>query len=192
MNVSRWSGYESKAKWPHPAVVEYLVQEIKPERGIRTRHTSEYSYRRPAQHTIYFSDKRVLELLREKFGEHITELMKPINEEHSQAMAQDKVLVRPTLFHGKYRYCIRASSKHITGTYRRSGTHMDQMVKWCAETFSHLEERKDYYIYKGFTKSFFFTNPADVLLMKLTWGDDIDRTERIMLTSELDTPDASE
>lgn len=189
MNVAHYHRHGENSIFPHPIIVEYLIKELDPKDGIRIRHSSVYSTKRPSQHTLYFADKRILAMLQERFGEHLVEVMKPVSDDHTQALVADKVLVREKFFHGKYRFCIRASRRHIPNTYKSTSAHLDEMVKWCKETFKHLDERVDYYIYDGWTKSFFFTNPADVLLMKLTWADDIDRTERIMLLSELPKSD---
>lgn len=184
MNVAHQWRQNDTSKYPHPEVVERLIRELDPKHGIRVRHSPVLG-RKPSQHCIYFADKRVLELLHAKFGDFITEVMQPLNENQTAAMKADQVLVRKSLFHGKYRYCIRTSRRHIPGTYKSTSAHMTAMVEWCKEAFKDRVEKQDYYIYNGFTKNFFFNNPADVLLMKLTWADDIDRTERILLQSEV-------
>lgn len=171
---------------PHPAVLEYLIDELEPNKGVKYRHEHSYYWNKtPARHTIYFADKRILELILSKFADHVVSLCEPVSDAHSEAMDKEKVIVRKSFFHGKYPYCVRTSRKYVPNTHRTTSKHMEDMVKWCEETFPHLVSGQDYYIYKGWNKSFFFKNPADVLLMKLTWGEDIDRTERIKLIEDL-------
>jgi hypothetical protein len=185
LNVSPAKRRDTQSNYPHREVVEESINKLEPKDGMRTRHSESYSRKYPAQHTIYFADKRILELLEKKYSAYLVEVMKPLNDHHTQALTVEKVLVRKKLFHGKYRFCVRTSRKHIPNTYKTTSEHMERMVKWCKSTYTTLEERKDFYIYDGWTKSFFFAHASDVLMMKLTWAEDIDRIERIMLIDEL-------
>jgi hypothetical protein len=196
VKCSSWNRQSSE--FMHPAVIDYLLKGITTPDKFRVRHSFCYSgsnWRSKEQsdlRTYYFDDPALLVFFQEKMPACLEEVTRPKNKDHSEALTKERVLVRSKLFHNKYRYCIRTKARWMPGTHRNSTEHMQAMVAWAEKHFEG-KGKDELYIYKGWTCNFYFSNPADAMIMKLTWGDDIENTDRIKLIGEInDEEDQSE
>ena len=145
LKCSSWARQDSQ--FVHPAVIDYLIKNVE-HTGFRMRYSEYYSYykdEKPSFRTYYFSDPALLTFFQEKLGDHLEEITRPKNKEHSEVLEKERVLVREKLFHGKYRYCIRTSARWIEGTHRSTTKHMNEMVQWC-ETHFKDRSKEDMYI----------------------------------------------
>lgn len=158
----------------------------------RTRCTSTWNSKIPGRHfVVYFKDPQMLEILKNQYSDYIDVVERPLNSDHSELLSKERVLTRKTLFHGKFRYCFRAKPKVIPGTYRTNNSELKEMADWVRSTFKDSKEYTDFQIHSGWSFNYFFSNPQDAMLFKLTWNDHIDQCDRIKLISEIEeTPDS--
>lgn len=179
---------------PYFDVFDFVKANLEAKK-YRTRYDGSTHHRRDGNRrrsvrgaiSIYFKDEAFLERLLEKYQEiDIVSVERPLNSAHTEVLETERVLVRKTLFHNKYRYCIRTNSIRKPGMYNYSRSHIEEMYLWHKETFPELVEGTDYRIYRGWNANFFFANPKDAMLMKLVWSSSIESTDRIMLLSELE------
>lgn len=153
------------------------------------RGTTTYSYiTRSSQYTVYFKKPEVLAFLKDAIAnEYFNELERPMDEEHSQLLhSNDKLVTRKSLFYNKYRVCLRVSPE-VLSAWQTSTANIQKIKDWCREQFGHEWDNGDRYAMSGWSKgNFYFADPSDALLFKLTWGGEDVKTERVITVAELE------
>lgn len=123
-------------------------------------------------------------LLKNVDNKYISELEEPMDAEHSELLSSnDKLVTRKDLFFKKYRMCLRVSPTQISA-WQTSTDNIRKMQEWCVEQFGNDSDR---YQTSGWARgNFYFADPKDALLFKLTWGGDDVKTERVITVDELE------
>lgn len=159
------------------------------------RGISSYGYVDKIQYfTVFFKNPAIFDYIKERIKpQFLTEYEKPMDEQHTEMLEKEKVVVRKQLFHNKYRIAIRCEPINRGG--RWDTTHMQEMKKWCELQYGREYDNKDRYKMSGWhNTSFFFADPKDAVMFKLV-HQDIKRTERCVLVSEMEaarTPKTSD
>ena len=136
--------------------------------------------------SLYFSGAEVLDKIKSTYPDGIVMVERPLNDEHSEMLSKDKVITRKSLFHRKYRYCVRVVANYHY--FRADKSKLKEIAEWHQTTFEHLKSGVDYHTYSGWNKTnYFFKEAKDAMMMKLTWGEHISETERIVLLDEVNT-----
>lgn len=148
-----------------------------------------YSYiNNKHSYTIFFKDQAILEYLREFIPEkYMLQLEEPIDDEHIALLeSNDKLITRKQLFYGKYRMCLRVAPTRLTA-WQVSTQNIDEIKRWCRDQYDLSRgDSNDRFMMSGWSKgNFYFAEPKDALLFKLTWGGQDVKTERVVLYSEL-------
>jgi len=187
---ARTSGYREPVIKPTAETVEWLLNKRFPDGGWRT--VSTYSYVHKSQQcSVFFKDPVVFEYLKEQVGEDfISVLEKPLSAEHTQMLeSNDKLITRKQLFYSKYRMCLRVSHTRLS-YWQTSSENVREMQAWCKEQFGDDQERC---MMSGWSRgNFYFKDPKDALLFKLTWGGQDVKTERVITVAELEAAKVSE
>lgn len=171
-------------KQPTSEVIEWLLA-CKFDRQDWKAHAS-YSYVNYNQnYTIYFTDTKVLDFIKEQVDAQYLELLeKPIDAEHTKMLMDNtKLVTRKTLFYGKYRMALRVAPKRLS-QWQTSTQNIKDMKAWCVEQFGQDASK---YCVQGYARgNFYFAQASDALLFKLTWGGDDVQTERVVTVAELE------
>lgn len=171
-------------KQPTSEVMEWLLAS-KFDRQDWKAHAS-YSYITYDQnYTIYFSDTKVLDFVKEQVdGQYLELLEKPLDAEHTKMLKDNtKLITRKTLFYGRYRMALRVAPKRLS-QWQTSTQNIKEMKAWCEEQFG---EDPNKYSVQGYARgNFYFAEASDALLFKLTWGGDDVQTERVVTVAELE------
>lgn len=179
------------AKQPTAEIIEWLLvrkfgnsaKPSMPWRGLSTYSYIDGTY----NYTVFFKDMEVFDYINDMAGEFIEILEKPMSDEHTEMLeSNDKLITRKQLFYGKYRMCLRVSPEQI-GKWQTSSKNIDQIKIWCREQFGDDRENADRYMMSGWSKgNFYFADPKDAILFKLTWGNQDVKTERVITHAELE------
>lgn len=116
----------------------------------------------------------------------VTEVHRPRRAQDVTVMAADnKVRVRPTLYYGRYHWCVTLA----TQTMREDGA-VDACDEWVEEyfTLSRTQEPdvRVFYSYSG-TRKLYLRDEADVIAAKIALSEHVRGVERCVLQSEIDT-----
>jgi hypothetical protein len=157
------------------------------------RGITSYAYdTKQTSYTIFFKNPDIYEHLAGLVdAKYFVEYEKPLDDQHTQMLETEKVVTRKTLFHGKYRIACRVDAKYKS-RYNYSQQHIREMEAWCKEQFGSPYSNRDRYRVNSWQNAtFFFAEPRDATLFKLTHSD-IRLTERVVLISEMEAQRASE
>lgn len=180
----RSGGYSSPKLKPTGEIIEWLLNRRYPEGNWRSMST--YSYIHSTyQCSVFSKGPELYEYLKEQIGEeYITIFEKPMSEEHVALLeGNDKLVTRKQLFYGRYRMCLRVNHIQL-GKWQTSSENVKEMQAWCDEQFGTDQERC---LVSGWSRgNFYFKDPKDALLFKLTWGGQDVKTERVITLAELE------
>jgi hypothetical protein len=189
--------YKKQKKVPTQEVIEWILN-TKFEnqwRGIEsTANNDWFSSKSIVLHyTVFFKDPAIFDLLSETIGqENFEEYEKPIDKQHTEQMAREKVITRSQLFFKKYRIAFRIPVRRTRGRTGFTTSHITQMQEWCEDQFGPQINNDDRYRIQRWTNgTFYFADPKDAILFKMTWSDNIGSSERVVLVSELEAARAS-
>lgn len=180
-------------KKPTAEVIEWLMANKFDKADWRGTTTYSYVYG-TSQYTVYFKKAEVLEYLQQTIAaDFISMLEKPLDEEHTKLLeSNDKLVTRKQLFYGKYRMCLRVAPEQLS-TWQTSTANITKIKEWCTEQFGHWVGHQDRYMISGWSKgNFYFADPKDALLFKLTWGGQDVKTERVITVAELEAERAKQ
>lgn len=182
------SGYSTdKRNQPTGEVVEWLLKrKFTDDKAWRAMAT--YSYvTKTNQYSVFCKGSEIFDYLKDEIGEEFINLLeKPLNDDHvSMLESNDKLVTRKQLFYGKYRMCLRVSPEQIS-SWQTSTANIQKIKDWCREQFGNEFHNSDRYMISGWSKgNFYFADPKDALLFKLTWGGQDVKTERVITVAEL-------
>jgi hypothetical protein len=181
-------------KLPSPEIIQWSLRGLDKAsyRGITSNTYSWSSYSiTDTRFTLFFKDPKVKTMVEGVIGaENIETFERPMDEAHTDMLMRDKVVVRKSLFFGKFGFVMRASPRKEPGSYQRNSLHIQEMLEWCKDHFG-TQRSKDWKANHWHNASFFFREANDAMLFKLTFGEDIDQSEKIVLVKEMEAQRAS-
>jgi len=134
---------------------------------------------------LYLRTKDDYELVCKKYKSNLSSIIKPHNEEHEDLLRMGmNVIYRKKLLYNKYRYTIT-----FKGSYQSNdvGKWLKQFVKDESEVGSRKISRNSSYDYNRHCL-LYLTTEDDVVLVKLTWSEKIQRINVIRTFDEFDNP----
>lgn len=132
---------------------------------------------------FFFVNEADTEHFVDSIKEKVSEVWRPSSAAHVAAMADHKVKVRKSLFHGRYRWCVVYQKLYDDKS--------SEFLEWEALYFRNEEDERDQersYLFMGAQYRLYLRDETDVVFTKLGTSDIIDRIEKVVLESELETP----
>jgi len=176
--------YDSRA--PTSSVIFWLMNKKFPTSSWKG--LGSYSYiTGTTSYTVFFKDKEILDYLEGEIGQkYFLALEKPLDDNHIEMLeSNDKLVTRKQLFYGKYRLVLRVGPERING-WQIKTDNIQKIKQWCRDQFGNYYEARDRYMMSGYRRgNFYFADPKDALLFKLTWGGQEVETERVVTYDEL-------
>lgn len=177
---------------PNQQVITWLLNNKFGPKAYKGLASYSYVYNKHS-YTVFFKDQAILEYLQQYIPEkYYLQLESPMDEEHVALLeSNDKLVTRKQLFYGKYRVVLRVSPTKLTA-WQVSTENINEIKAWCRNQFDlQRSDANDRFMMSGWTKgNFYFADPKDALLFKLTWGGQDVKTERVVLYSELTKEEA--
>ena len=137
--------------------------------------------------TIYFSKEENLEkILSSKYGDNITSIHKPKNENHTALMESGtKSIMRDNLFWNKFRFKIIYNKRIMridSNDWEDKVQEDNDLSEWFVE---HTTDETALWISSFDHYTAYFTDEDDAMFFRLTFGDKIKETMKVLLPQEI-------
>lgn len=131
--------------------------------------------------SVYLSDPVVFQLLMTgAHAQHIAWVSQPASDLHRDLLLSNtEILIRPRLLYGRFKYKV-----HLRTGFKRQD--QKPIMDWLEQSFGHRPRGKqgDWMVTGSWLFSVYLRDDADLMLLRMVWGDNMMSVTRIDLLSE--------